>query len=125
MTGEALENGEHLTVCDSENTNNKLPFNGIYFSDAGTYGQMIYPADMLTDMAGCKIVALSFFTKGLSNLKDGTVQLSLKTADQSEFTTAAPVTDLVAVASMPLVKGVDVITFEFDYYAFASYRTCR
>ena len=114
MTGEALENGEHLTVCDSENTNNKLPFNGIYFSDAGTYGQMIYPADMLTDMAGCKIVALSFFTKGLSNLKDGTVQLSLKTADQSEFTTAAPVTDLVAVASMPLVKGVDVITFEFD-----------
>lgn len=114
MMGEALLNGNHLTVCDALNTNNKLPFNGIYFSDAGTYGQMIYPADMLTDMVGGKIVALSFFTQSLLNLKDGTVQISLKTTDQEEFTTAAAITDMTAVASMPLTKGVDVITFDFD-----------
>ena len=114
MTGEALENGEELTVCGGTTTNNKLPFNGVYFSDAGTYGQMIYPADILTDMVGHNIVALSFYTNNPINIKDGTVQISLKTTDQTEFATTAAITDMTVVASMPLVKGVDVITFEFD-----------
>ena len=114
MTGEALETGDELTVCDGTATNNKLPFNGVYFSDAGTYGQMIYPAGMLTEMAGRRIVALSFYTSNPINLKDGTVQLSLKTTDQDEFTSTAAITDMTAVASMALTRGVDVITFEFD-----------
>ena len=114
MTGEALETGDELTVCDGTATNNKLPFNGVYFSDAGTYGQMIYPAGMLTEMAGRRIVALSFFTSNPVNLKDGTVQLSLKTTDQNEFTSTAAITEMTAVASMALTRGVDVITFEFD-----------
>lgn len=114
MSGEALNNGESLTVCNGTSTSNKLPFNGVYFSDAGTYGQMIYPADMLTDMVGHSIFALSFYTNSPINIKDGTVQLSLKTTDQSEFTTTAAITDMTVVASMPLVKGVDVITFDFD-----------
>ena len=114
LTGTALENGLEFTVCDGTGVNNKLPFNGVYFSDAGTYGQMIYPADLLTDIAGSKIVALSFYTNKPSVLKDGTVQLSLKTTDQTAFTTTTAVTDMTAVASMALVKGVEVITFEFD-----------
>lgn len=114
LTGTALENGLEFTVCDGTGVNNKLPFNGVYFSDAGTYGQMIYPADMLADIAGSKIVALSFYTNKPTVLKDGTVQLSLKTTDQASFATATPVTDMTAVASMALVKGVEVITFEFD-----------
>ena len=81
LTGTALENGLEFTVCDGTGVNNKLPFNGVYFSDAGTYGQMIYPADMLADIAGSKIVALSFYTNKPTVLKDGTVQLSLKTTD--------------------------------------------
>lgn len=114
LTGTALENGLEFTVCDGTGVNNKLPFNGVYFSDAGTYGQMIYPADMLTDIAGSKIVALSFYTNKPTVLKDGTVQLSLKVTDQTEFATTAAVTEMTAVASMALVKGVEVITFEFD-----------
>ena len=114
LAGTALENGQEFTVCDGTSVNNKLPFNGIYFSDAGTYGQMIYPADMLTDLVGGKIVALSFYVNKPTVLKDGTVQLSLKTTDQSEFATKTPVTDMTAVASMQLTKGVEVITFDFD-----------
>lgn len=114
LTGTALENGLEFTVCDGTSVNNKLPFNGVYYSDAGTYGQMIYPAELLADIAGSRIVALSFYTNKLTVLKDGTVQLSLKTTDQAEFATAAPVTEMTAVASMALVKGVEVITFEFN-----------
>ena len=114
LSGTALEGGQEFTVCDGTATNNKLPFNGVYFSDAGTYGQMIYPADKLADIVGSKIVALSFYTNTPSNLKDGTVQISLKATDQSEFTSTAAITDMTVVAAMPLTKGESVITFEFD-----------
>ncbi|MBR5169586.1 MAG: hypothetical protein IKW85_03370 [Muribaculaceae bacterium] len=114
LSGTALENGTDFTVCDGTSVNAKLPFNGVYFSDAGTYGQMIYPADMLADIAGSKIVALSFYTNKPTVLKDGTVQISLKETDQSEFTSKVAVADMTPVASMPLAKGLEVITFYFD-----------
>lgn len=114
LTGTALENGLEFTVCDGTDVHNKLPFNGINYDTEGTYGQMIYPADMLADIAGSKIVALSFYANKPIVLKDGTVQLSLKTIDQSSFASATAITEMTAVASMALVKGVEVITFEFD-----------
>ena len=114
LNGTALETGAEFTVCDGSSLNAKLPFNGIYFSDAGTYGQMIYPADMLTDIVGSKIVALSFYTNKPTVLKNGTLQLSLKTTDQSEFTAKEAITDMTPVASRTLVQGEEVITFYFD-----------
>lgn len=110
----ALEGGEEIVLCDGEATNGKLPFNGVYFSDAGTYGQMIYPAEMLADIQGSKLISMSFYPQNPITLKDGTVQISLKTTDQNEFTTTAAITDMTAVSSMALTKGVDVVTFEFD-----------
>lgn len=116
VCGSALESGEEIVLCgnDSTATTNKLPFNGVYFSDAGTYGQMIYPAQMLTDVQGCKLISMSFYPQNPINLKDGTVQISLKATDQAEFTTTAAITGMTAVSSMALTRGVDVITFEFD-----------
>lgn len=114
LSGTALASGLEFTVCDAGATSSKLPFNGVYFSDAGTYGQMIYPAQMMSEISGTDIVALSFYTNKAIVLKDGMVQLSLKAVDQTEFATTDPVTDMQVVASMPLTRGVDVITFEFD-----------
>ena len=114
LTGTALENGSEFTVCDGTDVNNKLPFNGVYFDTPGTFGQMIYPAEVLTDIAGSKIVALSFYPSRASILKNGTVQLSLKTTDQDAFATATAITEMTAVASLTLVQGLEVITFEFD-----------
>ena len=110
----ALEGGEEIVLCDGTATSNKLPFNGVYFSDAGTYGQMIYPAEMLTEIQGSKLVSMSFYPQNPITLKDGTVQISLKATDKAEFTTTAAITDMTAVSSMALTKGVEVITFEFD-----------
>lgn len=110
----ALEGGEEIVLCDGDATSNKLPFNGVYFSDAGTYGQMIYPAEMLSDIQNSKLISMSFYPQNPITLKDGTVQISLKTTDQAEFTTTAAITDMTAVSNMALTRGVDVITFEFD-----------
>ena len=110
----ALEGGEEFILCDGEATSKVVPFNGVYFSDAGTYGQMIYPAEMLTDIKGSKLISLSFYPQNPLTIKGGTVQLSLKATDQAEFTTTAAITGMTAVSSMVLNKGDEVITFEFD-----------
>ena len=114
MTGEALENGSEYTVAAGNVTNQYLPFNGIYADDENTVGQMIYPASMLSDLQGCTLVALSFFTTNNINLKNVELELSLMTTDQEEFAQATPMTGFTTVATTDVVKGESVITFDFD-----------
>ena len=114
VSGVALEGGQPYTVCSGDDLCTKLPFNGIYFSDEGTYGQMIYPASLLTSVLNTSIVALTFHVDKPLVLKDGTLQLSLMTTDQQEFATATPIAGMTAVATTVPVRGEQVITFELD-----------
>ena len=49
-----------LTICDGTATNNYVPFYG-YYADVAQNGQMIYPADSLTDMIGMQINQMVFY----------------------------------------------------------------
>lgn len=114
LNGTALASGEELTVCDGTAINQYVPFNGIYTDDVNTKGQMIYPAEMLADADGGKIVALTFYPNRGINLRNVTLELSLMNTDQTEFEQATPLTGLTAVATTDLVQGQTEISFEFD-----------
>lgn len=50
----------NLTVCDGNYFATTLPVNGSYF-DCAQHNQMVYPASMLTAMAGKKIKSMTFY----------------------------------------------------------------
>ena len=114
LNGTALAGGEEMTVCDGSATNQYVPFNGIYADDENTVGQMIYPADVLQSMKDGKIVSMSFYTSSSINLRNASLEISLMNTDQDEFDQATPLTGLVNVGSTDVVRGENVITFEFD-----------
>ena len=75
---------------------------------------MIYPAEKLMQMKGGEIVALSFYTTSVINMKNVALELSMLNTDQDGFDQAVPMTGLTTVATADVVKGETVITFEFD-----------
>ena len=112
-----------LTVCEAEMAYNTLPVYG-YWYDVEGIGQMIYPADMLTEMAGGQITALKFYTPAAYWGDDfaaytvafsgGNIQLSLKEVDQIGFEEAEIVTGATVVASIVPVSGDLYLTFELN-----------
>jgi hypothetical protein len=101
-------------VCEGSDTNQYVPFNGIYVDDVNTLGQMIYPAEKLMGIKDGRIVALSFYTQLPINMRNVTLELSLMATEQSEFSQAIPMTGLTPVATADVIKGETMITFELD-----------
>ena len=113
-----------LTVCDeNENAYGNIPVYGYWF-DAEGMTQQIYPAEMLTDMAGGKITALKFYTAATwgEGFEDYTIAfdgaeilLALKEVDQTAFADEDPMiggATVVAVAEAE--AGGLYLTFELD-----------
>ena len=104
-----------LTVAEGTTTQNLLPVYGFYVDRVGTFDQMIYPASMLTDMAGGKINGLKFYADETDiKFANVTLQLSLKTVDQLGYETAVAVTDATVVADVTPAKGETELTFAFN-----------
>ena len=109
-----------LTVCEGESTNDYAPIYGLYYDTPNTMTQMIYPADMLTDMQGGKISELKFYCAndgGLpSALNGATIQLSLKVVDQDRYTEGAieAITGATAVATTTIAGGETELVFTLD-----------
>ena len=102
-----------LTVADGTETVKTVPVYGMYTDYNGTMGQMIYPADMLTDMVGGQITGLKFYSPEIK-FNNVTLQLSLKTVDQNGYETAQAITDATVVASTIPAVGDQEMNFEFD-----------
>ena len=101
-----------LTVCDGETQNQYAPIYGYYCDNQGTFVQMLYPANMLTELEGAKITEIKFFPTGALTLGTPTIELSLKgtqeTAFEAESAIAVPtnlITELTTVASTTLAAG--------------------
>ncbi len=123
-------NATTLDVCMGENLASTLPIYGLWVDSEGTLGQMIYPADMLEDMAGGEITGIQFYTSicgyealgyepqnGISdyiNFEGVTVQLSLKVVDQQGFTVEEAIVDATPVAVANPVPGDRYLTFVLD-----------
>ena len=101
-----------LTVCDGENQNQYAPISGYYCDTQGTFVQLLYPAEMLTELAGAKITEVKFYPAGALSMGTPTIELSLKgtqeTAFEAESAIAVPtnlITELTTVASTTLAAG--------------------
>lgn len=114
LNGTAIEAGIDMTICDSTEYASFVPIYGADIDIVTTQGQMIYPAEMLTDMAGGKILALQFHVKDKVEMNGGTIQLSLKIVDGIEFTQTTMATELTAVATASPVFGGTDLTFNFN-----------
>ena len=78
-----------LTVAEGVQTNAHYPFYGLYYDTEGTTSQVIYPAEMLTDMVGKQITELRFFARSAMALDGGLLEYSLMIVDQTEFASSA------------------------------------
>ena len=114
LHGKALEAAAELMVCDSTDYASYVPIYGLDIDIVGTEGQVIYPARMLTQIAGRKIYSLQFHIKDYVEMNGGTIQLSLKEVADSAFIWTNMVKDLTAVATYnPVLKSTEMI-FYFD-----------
>ena len=111
-----------LTVCDAEMAYQTLPVYG-YWYDVEGIGQMIYPAEMLADMAGGEITELKFYSAATWGddfssytvaFSGGSIQLSLKEVNQVGFEDVEIVTGATVVANIVPVYGDLYLTFELD-----------
>ncbi|MBR6247523.1 MAG: DUF1573 domain-containing protein, partial [Muribaculaceae bacterium] len=109
-----------LTVCEPTTatppTSNYLPINGTYVDEAGTTCQVIYPAEMLEEMADGEITAIKFYlnSNGIQFSK-ATIQFSLGETTQTEFGNL--VQDLTPVASITFPSepsGDTELLIQFD-----------
>ena len=115
ITGKAYEPANELLVADGTDVCYYLPVYGGLYDMIDGRDQMIYPAEMLNDMVGGEIAAVTFYPTEALLFGGGNIQLSLKVIDEAEFTQAVPFTGLTAVANLAPVRYDDTeLTFVFD-----------
>ena len=102
-----------LTVCDGEDTNNYVPIYGLYVDTEGTFGQMIYPADMLNDMVGKEITGLKFFSPGI-NFSEATLQVGLAKAEKDNYDDYEAIGGAPALGTVVPGVGDTEMTFVFN-----------
>ncbi|MBR5170212.1 MAG: hypothetical protein IKW85_06550, partial [Muribaculaceae bacterium] len=112
-----------LSVCQDTWYSGVYPVYGLWYDTPGE-SQTIYPADMLTEMAGGQITELSFLTLGTIGNSEygdfssytikfsgGEIQLALKEVDQLGFEQEAFITGAQVVANT--VPVYDALTLDF------------
>ena len=102
-----------MTVCDGTDTNNYVPIYGLYVDTDGTFGQMIYPADMLTDMVGKEITGVKFYSSRI-NFSGATLQLGMAKAEKDNFDDYEAIEGATPLCSITPNEGDTEMTFVFD-----------
>lgn len=111
-----------LTVCNGEDTNEHAPIYGYYTDTEGTFVQMIYPADMLAEVANANITGIMFYANAATDLNNPRITLGLKETELTAFNEpesaiAAPdnlLTDFTSVCTTRVENGITELYFEFD-----------
>lgn len=117
VTGVVAEQPAEVVVAEGTATSNKVPVHtGCYdYSSGGNQHQMIYNADLLTDLVGKKINAVKFHASApLQDLDGGNIQLSIKVVEQSIYESKTAIADMTVVATGAPVKGESEIVFNFN-----------
>ena len=121
-----------LTVCDHggyDGYSNHVPVYGFWADTEGTTAQSIYPASMLTEMAGGQITEVKFYTlaqyyvendldpyisnTNFINFENAKIQLALKVVDEDGFSTST-IVGATPVATTTPVVGDMYMTFQLD-----------
>ena len=117
LTGAMVEVPAEVVVAEGEATHKAVPvYTDAYDYSAGNnQAQMIYNADMLTELVGKKINAIKFHASApFQKLNGGNIQLSVKVVEQSVFESETAITDLNVVATGAPVLGESEIVFNFN-----------
>lgn len=114
LHGTAMHAATDMTVCDSTDYASFVPIYGLDIDVVSTEGQMIYPAEMLSEMVGSEIHSLRFHTYKNVEMNGGVIQLSFKVVDGIAFEQEAMTTDLTAVATVSPVYGSTDLVFDLD-----------
>ncbi len=104
LTG-VCDDKRELVVCDGTSYSSYAPFYGTYYDTENTRTQMIYPAEMLTDIVGAEITGIKFHSRYNVTFNDGKLQVSVGNTESTAFVEGEtgieyPVTDLTPVASV-------------------------
>ena len=115
LSGAQVEVPAEVVVADGTVTNKMVPVDPENYEHVGggAFSQMIYPADMMTDLAGKKITGIRFHTTQAMTLNGGKIQLSIKEVDQNSFFGPDAITDMAVVATGAPVAGETELVFEF------------
>ena len=101
-----------LTVCDGTEINYLVPINGWYVDQEGTMSQMIYPAEMLTEMQNGKISQVKFYPEEVIEFENCELELAFKTVEQDGFETTTAVTGATVVSAMDVIYGRNELVFD-------------
>ena len=111
LKGKATRTVE-INVCNGTDKAYNLPIHGNAIDQVNTFSQMLYPADMLSAVAGHKIKRITFYPTTPLQWSKPTLTLSLKETDQSEF--GPEVTGMTAVSNAQPDNGDTELTFELN-----------
>ena len=107
---------ETLLVCDGTSTNYYVPI-----AYAGAYGtsypqqQMIYPAELLSDMSGTDIQGITFYTNSDIIMNGGSFDVKIGETTQLTYTSASAITGLTTVVSeRAAIAGGTELVINFD-----------
>lgn len=107
LTGAVDDEVYDITVCDGNDQNAYVPIYG-YNYDSNTHtSQMIYPAEMLTELKGHKITSLTFYPKSKITISEGQSTVSLMETEQTKFESAALATGEFTDVATWVPSGAD------------------
>ena len=106
---------DELTVADGTAQNYYLPIHGSYVDTQGAHQQSLYPAELISDMAGGSISKVTFYrTSSASSWGSPTIRVRLgETSDENLANAFVADADLTEVFSGVLDGAGDVFEIEF------------
>lgn len=108
---------DEITVYDGEDTASEIPFYAS-FAKSGIRSQFIIPADQLTNVNGCDITKLTFYSSSASASFDEGVTVYLKEVDNATFTTYPAVLEdwssMTAVYTGTISVSGNLMVINFD-----------
>jgi hypothetical protein len=108
-----------LTVADGTDYQSDFPVYGYYADSEGTISQMIYPADMLTNLKDNKITGVKFYPDGNITFSCK-LELSLMEVEAISYNYIDPelIDGATVVATIDVAKGDETLEFSFEGFEY-------
>ncbi|MBR1803770.1 MAG: hypothetical protein IJ775_02545 [Muribaculaceae bacterium] len=104
---------DQLTVADGTKTENRIPVCGNYYDFTGKYTHFIYPAEMLADMEGCDVTAVTFYATAAIGFSGGNETLDVKVVEETSIYDKVT-SGLTNLFTGTFVPDGDKLTITFD-----------
>ena len=91
FANQTITNEYSVNVAEGTVENKYIPIYGYYYGYYGSYAnysQMIYPASMLTNLAGKKIKSITFYPSSTISISGGSIQVDMGVTSSSNFNSA-------------------------------------